>query len=121
MRRGMVSAAILLWTTLSVAWVSMGMVGEPQKVVDLSFEGYVKAIKIDLCGLQPGMCQGSMVLAQKEGSDVSLAIRPGMRIKHGEQLRSLDDLGAGDYVKIQAIQLARDPVPQIIVVEVMTP
>lgn len=121
MRRGMVSVAVLLCSILMVDWVWLGAAGTPQEVVALPFEGYIKTIKIDLCGLQPGMCQGSMVLQQKEGSEVFLVIRPGMRIKRRGQIVTIDELGAGNYVKIQAIHLAKDAAPQIILIDVMTP
>jgi hypothetical protein len=121
MRRGMVSVAVLLCSMLMVDWVWLGASGTSQEVVALPFEGYIRMIKIDLCGLQPGMCQGSMVLARKEGGEVSLAIQPGMRIKRRGEVASIDELGAGDYVKVQAIKLGTDAAPQIILVEVMTP
>jgi hypothetical protein len=121
MRRSMVSVAVLLCSILMVNWVWLGAAGTPQEVVALPFEGYIKTIKIDLCGLQPGMCQGSMVLVQKEGDEVALAIRPGMRIKHHGQVATIDELGAGNYVKVQAIRLAKDAVPQILLLEVITP
>jgi hypothetical protein len=121
MRRGMVSVAVLLCSMLMMNWVWLGAAGTPQEVVALPFEGDIKIIKIDLCGLQPGTCQGSMVLVQKEGGEVALAIKPGMRIKRGGQVVTLDELGAGNYVKAQAIQLAKETAPQIILLEVMSP
>jgi hypothetical protein len=121
MRRGMVSVAVVLCSVLIADWMWLGTAGTSQEVVALPFEGYIRMIKIDLCGLQPGMCQGSMVLVRKEGGEVSLAIQPGMRIKRGGQVVTIDELGAGDYVKVQAIKLGTDVAPQIILVEVMTP
>jgi hypothetical protein len=121
MRRGMVSVAVLLCSILMVEWVWLGAAGTSQEVMALPFEGYIRMIKIDLCGLEPGMCQGSLVLVRKEGGEVSLAIRPGMRIKRGEQAATIDELGAGDYVKVQAVKLGPDAAPQIIFIEVMTP
>jgi hypothetical protein len=41
-----------------------------------SWPALCKSIKIDECGLQSGSCEGSQVLAEKEGSEVTLAIRP---------------------------------------------
>jgi hypothetical protein len=121
MRRGMVSVAVLLCSMLMVDWVWLGATGTSQEVLALPFEGHIRMIKIDLCGLQPGMCQGSMVLVREEGGEVFLAIEPGMRIKRGGQVATIDELGAGDYVKVQAIQLGKGAAPQIIFIEVMTP
>jgi hypothetical protein len=117
----MVSVAVMLCSILMVDWVWLGAPGTPQEVMALPFEGYIKTIKIDLCGLQPGMCQGSMVLQQKEGGEVFLVIRPGMRIKHRGQIVTIDELGTGNHVKVQAIHLGKDAAPQIILIEVMTP
>ena len=41
----------------------------PQSPVQ-SYTGQVRAIKIDQCGLEPGTCEGSLVLAQARGQAV---------------------------------------------------
>jgi hypothetical protein len=96
---------LLLCTALAVSWVSLGGAGEQKEAPIILREGQIKAIKIDKCGLQPGTCEGSIVIAQKEGGDVTLAILPGTWIKRGDHLVLIDELSVGNYVKAQATPL----------------
>ena len=75
-----------------------------------SYTGQVRAIKIDQCGLEPGTCEGSLVLAQARGQAVDLAIPAGTAIQRGGQRVHLEELGVGNYVMVQAAPLS--PVPQ---------
>jgi hypothetical protein len=68
----------------------------------------VREIKIDQCGLQPGTCEGSIVLEQSGGQEVALAIQPGTPIQRGDQLVHLDELGIGNYVRAQATPLPNE-------------
>jgi hypothetical protein len=43
----------------------------PQSPVQ-SYTGQVREINIDQCGLEPGTCEGSLVLAQARGQEVDL-------------------------------------------------
>jgi hypothetical protein len=96
---------LLLCTALAVGLVSLGVAGEKGQTPVKQYEGQVKSIKIDKCGLQPGTCEGSIVLAQKGGSEVALAIRPGTWIQRGNQLVLIDELAVGNYLKARAAQL----------------
>jgi hypothetical protein len=75
-----------------------------------SYTGQVRAINIDQCGLEPGTCAGSLVLAQARGHQVVLAIPEGTTIERGNQRVHLEELGVGNYVMVQAAPLS--PVPQ---------
>jgi hypothetical protein len=75
-----------------------------------SYTGQVRAINIDQCGLKPGTCEGSLVLAQARGQAVDLAIPAGTAIQRGGQGVYLEELGVGNYVMVQAAPLS--PVPQ---------
>jgi hypothetical protein len=78
------------------------------------YEGQIKAIKIEKCGLQPGSCEGSVILARAGGSgEVTLAIKPGTWLKRGERLVTIDELGVGNYVKVEAVQLPGIELQQI--------
>jgi hypothetical protein len=44
---------------------------------------------------------------------VALAIRPGTWIKRGDQLVTIDELGVGNYVKLEAVQLPGQQLQQI--------
>jgi hypothetical protein len=97
---------LLLCTALLLNVVLPAGAGEQKEAPVRLREGQIKSIKIDKCGLQPGTCEGSIVLAQKEGGDVILAILPGTWIKRGDHLVLIDELGVGNYVKAQATPLA---------------
>jgi hypothetical protein len=70
-----------------------------------SYTGQVREIKIDQCGLEPGTCAGSLVLAQARGQQVDLAIPAGTTIQRGNQRVHLEELGVGNYVMVQAASL----------------
>jgi hypothetical protein len=105
MKRINAVVGLLLCTALAVGWVPLAVAGEQRQTPIKAYEGQIKSVKIDKCGLQPGACEGSIVLAQKGGGDVVLAILPGTWIKRGDQLVLIDELGVGNYVKAQATPL----------------
>jgi hypothetical protein len=70
------------------------------------YTGQVQSIRIDHCDLQPGTCEGSLVLAQAGGQEVALAMPAGVTIARGTQRVHLEDLGIGNYVTVQAVPLA---------------
>jgi hypothetical protein len=67
-----------------------------------TYRGQVREITIDQCGLEPGTCAGSLVLAQARGQEVTLAIPSGTTMQRGDQPVHLDELGVGNYVMVQA-------------------
>jgi hypothetical protein len=75
-----------------------------------AYTGQVREITIDQCGLEPGTCAGSLVLAQARGQQVDLAIPAGTTIQRGNQRVHLEELGVGNYVMVQAAPLS--PLPQ---------
>jgi len=78
------------------------------------YEGQIKSIKVDKCGLQPGSCEGSVILARSgNAGEVTLAIKPGTWLKRGDQFVTIDELGVGNYVKVEAIQLSGEPLQRI--------
>jgi hypothetical protein len=121
MERSHAITAVLLCTMLTAGSASLGVTGESPEAAVMSFEGHVKAITIDLCGLQRGRCEGAMLLAKEEGGEVSLGITSGIRIRRGQQSVTIDDVRIGDDVRGQAIHLPGEPVPRIMSLEVTTP
>jgi hypothetical protein len=113
MKRVKANVVLLLCMALSLGPVAAAMAGEPYKAKAMPYEGQIKSIKIDKCGLQPGSCEGSIVLAAQGGQEVALAIRPGTWIKRGDQLVTIDELGVGNYVKLEAVQLPGQQLQQI--------
>jgi hypothetical protein len=104
----------LLYTALALGIVSLVLAGAPSKATVQPYEGQIKSIRIDKCGLQPGSCDGSIVLARAGGAgEVTLAIKPGTWLKRGDRLVTIDELGVGNYVKAEAMQIPGIQLQQI--------
>jgi hypothetical protein len=105
---------LLLCAMCSLALVASTMAGGGYSTKAQPYEGQIKSVKIDKCGLQPGSCEGSVILAKAGGGEeVTLAIRPGTWLKRGDQLVTIDELGIGNYVKLEAVQLPGQQLQQI--------
>ena len=114
MKRVRIAGLCLLCTALSWALVSLVLAGAGSKATVQPYEGQIKTIKVDKCGLQPGSCEGSVILARAAGGgEVTLAIKPGTWLKRGDQLVTIDELGIGNYVKVEAVQLPGQQLQQI--------
>ena len=114
MKRVRIAGICFLCTALSWALVSLAMAGAASKATVQPYEGQIKSIKVDKCGLQPGSCEGSVILARAGGGgEVTLAIRPGTWLKRGTQLVTIDELGIGNHVKVEAVQLPGTDLPRI--------
>jgi hypothetical protein len=107
--------ALFLCTVLVFGLMSLTIAGAAMKATPKPFEGQIKSIRIKKCGLQPGTCEGSIILSQSSGGEVELAIMPGTWLKRGDQLVTIDELGVGNYVKTEAIQLPGEPLQRITV------
>src|ERR671931_347765 len=82
MKRIRTVVILLLGAALSLGLVPLAMAGQPTHTKTQLYEGQNKWVKIDKCGLQPGTCEGSVIVApQGGGSEVALAIKPGTWIK----------------------------------------
>jgi hypothetical protein len=95
----------VLGAMLVVGWGTLGNAGEPQRTPVHLYTGQVRSINIDRCGLQPGTCEGSIILKLEGGQEVALSILPGTWIKRGDQLVLIDELGVGNYIRAQAAPL----------------
>jgi hypothetical protein len=105
---------LLLCTMCSLALVASTMAGGGYSAKAQPYEGQIKSVKIDKCGLQPGSCEGSVILARAGGAgEITLAIKPGTWLKRGDQLVTIDELGIGNYVKVEAVQLPGQQLQQI--------
>jgi hypothetical protein len=108
--------ALLLCGVFSFALVASVMAGGASSAKMQPYEGQIRSIKIDKCGLQPGTCEGSIILARTGGAgEVTLAIRPGTWLKRGDQFVTIDELGVGNYVKAEAVQIPGQELQQITV------
>jgi len=118
MKRIRTALVLLLCATLSLALAISLMAGGSYAAKAQAYEGQIKSIKIDKCGLQPGSCEGSVILAKAgAGGEVTLAIKPGTWLKRGDQFVTIDELGVGNYVKVEAVRLPGEQVDRITILE----
>ena len=96
---------LLTWLmlVLGVSVVGLGQAGEG--FTTSVYEGQIKAVKIVKCGMQPGLCEGSIILAQQGSEDTQVDIRIGTWIKRGANFLTIEDLQIGDQVKTQTFRL----------------
>ena len=107
--KGIKAAAILVLGLALIIAVVLPAIAEDQRSALLKqCWGIITSIRIDRCGKQPGLCEGAVILTQREGAEVTLAIRPGTWIKRGERLVLLEELRVGHDVYVQAIEIAVD-------------
>jgi hypothetical protein len=119
MKRLRIAGMWLLCTALSWGFVSLARAGAPATAPVQTFEGRIRSFKIDNCGRQPGSCAGSVILDRgAEAGNVVLAIKSGTWLKRGDQFVTIDELDVGYYVKVEAIQIPGQELPQIIVLGV---
>jgi hypothetical protein len=108
MRRKPIQGVLMgvgLAALLTVGVGARGVASAAPQAQAQSYAGQVREIKIDQCGLEPGTCAGSLVLAQARGYQVDLAIPAGTTIQRGDQRVHLEELGVGNYVMVQAAPL----------------
>jgi hypothetical protein len=98
-----------LGTMLVLGAGSWGMATAAQPAPAQTYRGQVREIKIDQCGLEPGTCAGSLVLAQARGQQIDLAIPAGTTMQRGDERVHLEELGVGNYVMVQATPLSPSP------------
>lgn len=104
----------LLSAALAVALVASLMVGKTDSAEVTPYEGQVRSIKIAKCGLEPGSCEGSIVLAQAgDAREVRLAVKPGTWLKRGDRLVTICQLGVGNYVQVKAVRIPQQPLQEI--------
>jgi hypothetical protein len=112
MKRIRTAVVLLLCTALALGLVPLAMAGQMTHTKTQLYEGQIQSIKIDKCGLQPGTCEGSLIVAKPGGGEVALSIKPGTWIKRGDTLVTIDELGVGNYIKVEATQLPNEPTPR---------
>jgi hypothetical protein len=105
MRRIAVIVGFLVGVALLLGWGALGRAGEQQQFPVKQYTGQIQSVKIDRCGMQPGTCEGSVVLKLSGGQQLTLAILPGTWLQRGDRLVLIDELGVGNYVTAQATPL----------------
>lgn len=115
--KGIVVSLLAVALVLSAVWQSLAGQGFTTSV----YEGQIKSIQIDKCGLQPGLCEGSIVLASKGGGDTPVGVRVGTWIKHGDNFLTIADLKVGDQVKVQTFRFPGEANPRAAILEFTSP
>jgi len=114
MKRIRATLVLFLGIALSLALASAALAGAGSSQKVQPYEGQIKSIKIDKCGMQPGTCEGSVILSNpKDNKEVRLAIKTGTWLKRGDQFITIDELGVGNYVKVEAVQIPGQELQQI--------
>jgi hypothetical protein len=112
---------LVSWGTLilglSIVWLGLAGQGYTTSV----YEGLIKSVKIDKCGLQPGLCEGSIILARQGGEDTPVDIRVGTWIKRGGNFLTIEDLKIGEQVKAQTFRLPGEANPRAAILEFTGP
>ena len=103
-----VRAAVLLlaWIALALGSVAQGARGGAGLEPPATILGAGAIHQRRQCGQRPGLCEGTIVLTRRHGSEVSLAIRPGMWLTRGDRLVLLEELRVGDQIHVQAFEVA---------------
>jgi uncharacterized membrane protein len=99
------TAILVISLVLSLTVLSPAIAEDQSGPLFKQYWGTIMSITIDRCGTQPGLCRGSVILAQRGGGEVSLAIRPGTWIRQGGRLVHLEELRVGHDVHVQAMEV----------------
>jgi hypothetical protein len=108
MRRKQIQGVLLglgLGAMLTLGVGARGLASAAPPAHAQAYTGQVREINIDQCGLEPGTCAGSLVLAQAGGQQVDLAIPAGTPIQRGDERVHLEELGIGNYVMVEGTPL----------------
>jgi hypothetical protein len=118
MSSGKTVVLLLAWIALSIGVASLGIAGAPKTVLIKQYWGKIASVRIDKCGKRPGLCEGMIILARRDGAPVTLAIRPGTWIKRSDHLVVLEELSVGNEVHVQAIEIVGEGPPRATTVDV---
>ena len=111
--QGMRVVGLTVLLGLGIVWSGLAGQGYTTSI----YEGEIRSIKVDKCGLQPGLCEGSIILAQRGGQETPLNIRVGTWMKRGDRLLTIDELQVGERVKVQTFRLPGEANPRAAIVE----
>ena len=113
-------ALLIAWISLTIGLASLGTAGEPKTALLKQYWGKIISVRVDKCGKRPGLCEGMIILAQRDGGPLALAIRPGTWIKRGDQLVLLEELSVGNDIHVQAIEIAEEGAMRATTIDVST-
>jgi multidrug efflux pump subunit AcrA (membrane-fusion protein) len=112
---------LIVWLTLalSLGIASLGLAGQGYSTA--VYEGRITSVKIDKCGLLPGLCEGSILLTRSGGEVARVDVRIGTWIKRGDTFLTIEDLKTGDLVKAQTFRLPDEANPRAAILEFTSP
>jgi hypothetical protein len=113
-------ALLMAWISLTIGLAALGTAGEPRTALLKQYWGKIISVRVDKCGKRPGLCEGMIILAQRDGGPLALAIRPGTWIKRGDQLVLLEELSVGNDIHVQAIEIAEEGAMRATTIDVST-
>jgi hypothetical protein len=111
---------LMAWVALSCVVAPIGSAGGSKTALLKQYRGQITSVRIDKCGKRPGLCEGMITLVARDGGVVALAIRPGTWIKRGDRLVLLEELSVGNYVHVQAIEIAEEGTLRGTTIDVLT-
>jgi hypothetical protein len=107
--KGIKATAILVLGLPLILAVALPAIAKDQRrALFKQYWGIIRSIRIDRCGTQPGLCEGAIILAQRVGGEMTLAIRSGIWIKPGDRLVLLEELCIGHNVHVQAVEITTE-------------
>jgi hypothetical protein len=116
-RSGIAAPLFAVAVVLSIVCHSLAGQGYTTSV----YEGKITSIRIDKCGLQPGLCEGSIILASPGGGDTAVDLRVGTWIKRDDHFLTIENLKIGDQVKAQTFRIPGEANPRAAILEFKSP
>lgn len=114
------SAAVAsLWVV--VMWCMVGPTLAEQGYTTTVYEGRITSIRVEKCGLQPGLCEGSIILSSPGGADTTVGVRVGTWIKRSDEFLTIEHLNIGDRVKAQTFRFPGEANPRAAILEFTRP
>jgi hypothetical protein len=104
---------------LGVGVVGLGQAG--QGYTTTIYEGQITSVNIVKCGQQPGLCEGSIILAGQGNEATPVEVRVGTWIKRGANFLTIEDLRIGDRVRTQTFRLPGEANPRAAIIEFTGP
>jgi hypothetical protein len=115
------TAFSVTWLTLALGLSSVELGQAGQGYTTTVYEAQITSVKIVKCGLQLGLCEGSIILARQGGEDTQVEVRVGTWMKRGENFLTIEDLRIGDRVKAQTFRLPGEANPRAAILEFARP
>lgn len=118
MQRIAVHISSLLCIAFLLGIASLGQAEEQRSGAVQRLEGHIRSIQIE-CSQPLSACEGSIILEDTWGGEVTLAVRAGTWIRHGERFLSPRELAAGIPIRAQTFRMVGDALPRAALIELI--